>query len=97
MEQHSYFVYIMANASGSALYIGFSGALERRVAQHKTKALPGFSRRYNITKLVYFEELSSPQEAIAREKVIKGLTRKKKMQLIKKHNPTFHDLLPLSS
>ena len=60
--------------------------------QHKTKVLPGFSQKYNITKLVYFEEFVLPREAIEREKVIKGWTRKKKMQLIKKQNPSFRDL-----
>ena len=82
----------MANTSGSTLYVGFSGSFERRVMQHKTKTLPGFSAKYNTSKLVYFETAASAVAAIAREKVIKGWTRKKKMRLIKTQNPSFRDL-----
>ncbi len=67
----SYCVYIMAGASG-VIYIGVTNDIERRVVEHKSKAVPGFSARYNLTKLVYFEAFSDVRAAIAREKELKG-------------------------
>ena len=77
----TYFVYILTNMSRT-LYIGFTNNLFRRVYEHKNKMIPGFSSRYNIDKLVYFEETNDVNEAIKREKQLKGWLRKKKIFLI---------------
>lgn len=87
-----YFVYIMASPSRT-LYIGVTNDLERRVWEHKMKLLPqSFTRRYNITLLVYVEAFSSPGDAIAREKQVKGWSRAKKLALIESVNPAWEDL-----
>ena len=88
---HQYFVYIMANVSGT-LYTGMTGNLERRVAEHKQKLVPGFTARYNITRLVWFESTPDVKSAIAREKQIKGWLRAKKVALIESVNPQWRDL-----
>lgn len=87
----SYFIYIMASESGT-LYIGVSNDLIRRVSEHKQKVIDGFTKNYDCTKLVYFEETSDVNSAIAREKQIKNWNRKKKEFLIKTLNPTWQDL-----
>ena len=89
MEQ--YYVYIMTNNSGT-LYTGVTNDLRRRVYEHKNKLIPGFTNKYNITKLVYYEECKDIKIAIAREKQIKGWLRKKKIELIEKENPNWEDL-----
>lgn len=86
-----YYVYIMANKSGN-LYTGITNDLERRVYQHKNKITEGFTKRYNITQLLYFESSGDVTAAIAREKQIKGMLRIKKIQLIKAMNPQLKDL-----
>lgn len=91
MSPNQYFVYIMTNAS-KTLYTGVTGNLERRVWEHKNKTAPGFTSKYNITKLVFFESFGDVHEAIAAEKKIKGWTRKKKIDLIEKNNPEWIDL-----
>ena len=91
MHDKEYYVYIMTNFSRT-LYTGVTNDLERRVWQHKKKVLPGFTSKYNITKLVYFEKTSDIHAAIAREKQIKGWTRKKKIALIESLNPEWDDL-----
>ncbi|MEK6712198.1 MAG: GIY-YIG nuclease family protein [Nitrospinota bacterium] len=87
----TYFVYIIANHS-RMLYTGVTSALERRTGEHKGKAIPGFSKKYNLCRLVYFEETNDIRAAIAREKQIKGWLRKKKVALIESANPTWKDL-----
>ena len=87
----SYYVYIMTNKSGT-LYVGLTNNIKRRVYQHRNKLIPGFTAKYNITRLLYFERLSDPDSAIAREKQIKPWRRQKKLSLIKSRNPTFADL-----
>lgn len=87
----SFYVYIMANYSRT-LYTGVTGNLERRVFEHKHKTLPGFTSRYHITRLVYYEEYLSPSDAILREKAIKGMSRAKKLTLINAMNPDWADL-----
>ncbi len=87
----TYSVYIMANLSRT-LYTGVTVDLERRVFEHKHKTLPGFTSRYHITKLVYYEEFPSPSTAILREKAIKGMSRAKKFALIDSMNPEWKDL-----
>jgi putative endonuclease len=86
-----YYVYIMTNRSGT-LYVGVTNNLRRRVWQHKQKLIEGFTRRYNITRLIYFEETPDVAAAIAREKQIKGWLRKKKVGLIESVNPGWKDL-----
>ena len=86
-----YCVYIMTNHSRT-LYIGVTGRLEGRVWEHKNKAAEGFTKKYNINKLVYFEQTENIDSALAREKQLKGWTRKKKIALIEKENPEWRDL-----
>ena len=86
-----YYVYIMTNTSRT-LYVGVTNNLERRVHEHKLKATPGFTAKYNITKLAYFESTPSREFAIAWEKQIKGWLRKKKITLIESMNPGWADL-----
>ncbi len=87
----NYYVYIMTNRSRT-LYTGMTNNLNRRVYEHKHKLIPGFTDKYNITQLVYFEETTDVKTAIAREKQIKGWLRAKKIALIEAVNPTWQDL-----
>ncbi|MGC2060142.1 MAG: GIY-YIG nuclease family protein [Candidatus Sulfotelmatobacter sp.] len=86
-------VYIMTNGPRShVLYTGVTGNLVRRVFEHKNKLTPGFTSRYNVTRLVYYEIFVYPDAAIAREKEIKGWRRSKKLKLIEATNSHWHDL-----
>ncbi|MGH9501427.1 MAG: GIY-YIG nuclease family protein [Terriglobales bacterium] len=88
-----FYVYIMTNGPRShVLYAGITGNLPRRVFEHKSKLSPGFTSRYNLTRLAYYEMFVYPAEAIAREKEIKGWRRSKKIALIESMNPHWHDL-----
>jgi putative endonuclease len=88
-----FFVYIMTNGSRRhVLYIGITGSIVRRVFEHKHKLVPGFTSRYNLTRLVYFETFVYPDAAIAREKELKGWVRRRKIALIEKVNPHWYDL-----
>jgi putative endonuclease len=91
MQERQYFVYIMASRS-RVLYVGITGALARRVYEHKYKAAPGFTCRYNVNRLVYYEATPDVRAAIAREKQIKGWLRSKKIALIESANPEWRDL-----
>jgi putative endonuclease len=86
-----YYVYLLSNKSG-ALYTGVTNDLERRVYQHKNKLIEGFTKRYNITRLVYFESGDDVGATIAREKQIRGLLGSNKVELIKTLNPQWKDL-----
>ena len=86
-----YYVYIMTNSSRT-LYTGVTDDLVRRVYEHKNKLVEGFTQKYNITRLVYYEITSDVQAAIQREKQIKGWLRKKKIALIEAANPEWEDL-----
>jgi putative endonuclease len=86
-----YFVYIMTNR-GHTLYIGVTNDLERRVYEHKHRLVAGFTSRYAIDRLVYFEEHCDVQVAIAREKELKGWRRARKIALIESMNPAWRDL-----
>lgn len=86
-----YYVYIMTNKSRT-LYTGVTNNLERRVYEHKNKLVAGFTSKYNITKLVYYEETNDVNVALAREKQIKGWLRAKKIALIESENPEWKDL-----
>ncbi len=85
-------IYILANQSGSVLYIGVTNNLAKRVYEHKNKITPGFTTKYNVTKLVYFEVFETMPAAIEREKQIKGGSREKKLKLIDLSNPNHEDL-----
>jgi putative endonuclease len=88
-----FFVYIMTNAPKPAvLYAGITGNLPHRVWQHKNRLTPGFTSRYNLTRLVYYERFFYPDAAIFREKEIKGWRRSKKIKLIESMNPRWEDL-----
>jgi putative endonuclease len=89
----TYHVYIMASAS-RVLYIGVTGDLLRRVREHKEMRIPGFTTRYRVTELVYFEPFGDIRIAIAREKQIKGWLRTRKIALIDSFNPRWRDLAP---
>ena len=84
--------YIVTNKKRGTLYTGVTSDLAVRVYQHKTKVFKGFTSRYNLDKLVWFEEHPRIVDAIAREKQIKGWTRKKKITLIEDYNPLWRDL-----
>lgn len=87
-----YFVYMMTNISNTVLYTGITNDLIRRAYEHRNKLIEGFTKKYNVIKLVYYEIFSDPQTAIEREKSIKNLLRVKKIALIKGMNPSFKDL-----
>jgi putative endonuclease len=90
-RQHGYWTYIMASVS-RVIYVGVTNDLERRVWEHKQKAVEGFTRRYNCMKLVWFEEFREIRDAIACEKRIKGLLRARKIALVEEKNPYWRDL-----
>lgn len=85
-------VYIMTNYSVTSLYIGVTSNLQKRVWEHKNKFVKGFTERYNIDKLVYYELTDSIESAILREKQLKRWHRQWKLNLIKEYNPEFKDL-----
>jgi putative endonuclease len=88
-----FYVYIMTNRQRShVLYTGITGNLTRRVWEHKNKIVSGFTSRYNLTRLVYYERFFYPDAAINREKEVKGWRRSKKIKLIESMNPHWHDL-----
>lgn len=87
-----YYVYILTNFTSNVLYTGITNDLIRRVYEHKQKLVPGFTQKYNVNKLVYFEIFQDPENAIKREKAIKNLLRAKKIELIIINNPDFSDL-----
>jgi putative endonuclease len=90
--EKQYCVYIMTNKLNTVLYTGITGHLEGRVFQHRQKKIKGFTKRYNVTKLVYYEVFPDPVIAIAREKQIKAGSRRKKIELINSVNPEWKDL-----
>lgn len=92
MNDKAYCVYIMTNEWNTTFYIGISGELIDRVRQHKEKLIEGFTKRYNLTKLVYYECGDDAEGAITREKEIKKWRREKKTALIIRQNPDFKDL-----
>lgn len=87
-----FYVYITANKSHRVLYTGVTSDLKRRIAQHKAKEFDGFTKRYNVDKLVYYEAFVHAKTAIAREKQMKGGSRQKKIDLIEAKNGKWEDL-----
>jgi len=88
----AYYVYILASRKYGTLYIGVTSVLVRRVHEHKTKVVPGFTKRYGVDKLVLFEIFDDPANAIAREKELKKWRRDWKTRLIDEQNPNWDDL-----
>ncbi|MBM3149781.1 MAG: GIY-YIG nuclease family protein [Chloroflexi bacterium] len=87
-----YCVYIMTNANNTVLYTGVTNDVKRRVYEHKARLVKGFTKKYNITKLVYYEVFSDAYSAITREKQIKSGSRQKKIDLINEMNSEWKDL-----
>ena len=90
-HEYRFYVYIMASKS-RRIYTGVTNDIDRRVAQHKAGEIKGFTQRYKINRLAYYEHFHFVQEAIHREKEIKGLDRAKRVALIERENPTWDDL-----
>jgi len=90
-ESRTFFVYIMGSRLG-VLYIGVTNDLERRVQEHRAGLTPGFTKKYKVRRLLYFEQFDKPGEVIAREKQLKGWTRARKLDLIHVMNPAMVDL-----
>ena len=87
-----YYVYIMTNKNNRVLYTGITNDLKRRVYEHKEKLIDGFTKKYNVSKLVYYEIFEDPENAILREKKIKAGPRQKKIDLIHSMNKVWGDL-----
>ena len=87
-----FYVYILTNFKNTVLYTGVTNDLVRRVYEHKEKLIEGFTKKYNVQKLVYYEIIDDAELAIQREKQIKGGSRQKKIDLINDMNPGWYDL-----
>jgi len=87
-----YYVYILTNETNKVLYIGVTNGLDRRIFEHKNKLVEGFTKKYNLTKLIYFEATGDIRSAIEREKQLKNWHRDWKINLINSFNPTWKDL-----
>ena len=94
MGGRSFYVYILASRIGGTLYVGVTSELIRRVAEHKSKLVESFTEKYDVVKLVYFEQFDDPENAIKREKRLKKWNRAWKIRLIEEHNPNWEDLYP---
>jgi putative endonuclease len=92
MGTRSFYVYILASRIGGTLYIGVTSDLVRRVAEHRLKLANGFTKKYDIFKLVYFEQFDDVENAIKREKRLKKWNRAWKIRLIEERNPNWDDL-----
>ena len=90
--ERRFYVYILTNKNNNVLYTGVTNDLVRRVYEHKQHSVKGFTARYNVTKLVYYEIHDDPQSAITREKQLKAGSRQKKFELIDSINPDWKDL-----
>ena len=87
-----YYVYMITNYTNTTLYTGVTNSLQKRIYEHKNKIMKGFSSKYNLNKLVYYEVFESVENAILREKQIKAGSRKKKEELVNKFNKDWNDL-----
>jgi len=90
--ERQYYIYIMTNKRNTVLYTGVTNDLKKRVYEHKEKLAEGFTKRYNVDKVIYYEVFQDPENAILREKQIKGGSRAKKIALVKSMNPEWKDL-----
>ena len=91
-QSNNYYVYLLSNWNNKVLYIGVTNNLERRITEHKQKLIPGFTEKYNVNKLVYFEHTEDVISAISREKQLKKWRREKKNALVNGVNPGWKDL-----
>jgi len=91
-QSKKYFIYIMTNFENGTLYTGVTNDLTRRVYEHKNKLIEGFTKKYGLDKLVYYETIDTIDQAILREKQLKGGSRKKKLSLINNLNRNWNDL-----
>lgn len=89
---YQFYVYILTNKKNGTLYIGMTNDLERRIFEHKNKLIEGFSKRYNLTKLIYFESFQYVNDAILREKRMKNWSRQWKIDLVEEENKEWNDL-----
>jgi putative endonuclease len=89
---YSYWVYILASKQNGTLYVGVTSDIARRIYEHKTGSVPGFTKRYNVTRLVHAEEFDNISDAIEREKCLKNWRREWKLDLIESQNPEWKDL-----
>ena len=87
-----FYIYILCSRGGKVIYVGQTSDLKKRIYFHKKRLIQGFTKKYNVDQLVYYEEFATSDEAVAREKQIKKYRRDKKNQLIQKINPTWTDL-----
>jgi len=92
MQDRQYYIYIMTNKGNTVLYTGVTNDLKRRAYEHKQKLVEGFTKRYDITKLIYYEPFYDAEDAIRREEQIKGGSRRKKLELVNGLNPEWRDL-----
>ncbi len=92
MKDYNFYVYILTNWNNEVMYIGMTNNLERRLYEHKNKLIEGFTKKYNVNKLVYYENVAEVNAAINREKEIKKWRREKKNNLVISTNPTWKDL-----
>jgi len=91
-RERAFWVYILASRVGGTLYIGVTNDLVRRIYEHRSKVVPGFTRKYGVQRLVYFEQYSTVEAAIDREKKLKKWHRQWKVRLIEESNPDWADL-----
>ena len=92
MEERIFYVYILTNWNHRVLYVGVTNNINRRIWEHKQKQVEGFTKKYNVTKLVYVEPFATATDAITREKQLKGGSRQKKINLVNDYNPEWKDL-----
>jgi putative endonuclease len=92
MEEKTYYVYLLTNWNNKVMYVGITNDLVRRIYEHKVKFVTSFTEKYNVTKLVYYEQTPDISEALNREKEIKKWRREKKNRLVVNTNPQWRDL-----
>ena len=92
VNERRYYVYLLTNWNNRVIYVGVTNDLTRRIYEHKNKLVEGFTKKYNVDKLVYFEETNDVNSALAREKEIKKWRREKKNNLVSAMNPHWNDL-----
>ncbi|MBR0414492.1 MAG: GIY-YIG nuclease family protein [Clostridia bacterium] len=88
----NYYIYILTNWNNKVMYIGVTNDLERRIYEHKHKLIDGFTKKYNVSKLVYFETTTDAYAAISREKQLKNWSREKKNWLVEQKNPNWNEI-----
>ncbi|MBE6818400.1 MAG: GIY-YIG nuclease family protein [Ruminococcaceae bacterium] len=89
----NYYIYILTTQNNKVMYIGVTNDLQRRLYEHKHKLVEGFTKKYNVTKLVYFETTTDVYSAISREKELKGWIRKRKNELVESVNPEWKEII----